>query len=152
LDTHNQMKDPKMSALFYIPGIGQVSVEDEILYCDGLLLYTIRSENGGRFLGFRAFETDTDTIHWYSPISDQEYKSLLNGETELRYLFSDRKQVLEADRNHTTAEFTKGNWVQPDALNAKMLPSKGYYLDAVEIPSSLTKVFQPTVNDAGETV
>ena len=127
-----------MSAIFHLPGIGQVSIEDEILYYDEPVLYTIRSENGGRFLGFRAFETSADTVHWYSSISNQEYKSLLSGQTELRSLFSDREQVLEAHRNHTTAEFTKGNWIRPDALNAKMLPRDGYRLDADEAELELS--------------
>ncbi len=137
------------STKFVLPHLGEVLFEDELVHYDGPVLFTVRSENGGRYLGFWADDTENASVYWYSPISDSRYRDLLRGEIEVRQPFVEQESILIAHRSHANAEYESSEWRRSSELDRDALPEAGYRFAADDfetalkergaIPSEITK-------------
>lgn len=132
------MRNKPMAEVFAIPLIGPVTLEDELVYYDGPLLFTVRAENGGRFLGFWAAQNATEGIFWFSPISDKRYSELLRGQLEVRLALSEPEAILEAHRDNATARYFESAWRLTSELDTSIFPESGYCLEPDDVDLSTT--------------
>jgi hypothetical protein len=116
-----------MNDFFVIPRLGLVKVEDRLVDHDGPLLFTIRTDNGGRFIALLTCEEDGHSIYWFSAISDGRYRELLRGEMDLRSAFAD-SDVLEVWREDRTGRYLEPVWLAREKLPQDTLPEIGYRL------------------------
>jgi hypothetical protein len=135
-----------MSKAFVVPYLGAVEIEDQLVHYDGPQLFTIRSENGGRYLGFWASETDAGSVFWYSAIADHCYRKLLRGEIEVRSVFTEANVVLEAHCSAVGSCYTSADWKQASDLDPEALPELGYCLEASPQDTTLSVGFVETAH------
>lgn len=133
-------------ARFVVPRLGDVEIEDTLLYYDGPVLFTVRSSNGGRYIGFWSDDLDDASVFWYSALSDERYQKLLSGEIEVRSPFVEVDYVLEARRSHSTAEYISAIWKSPAELDSEALPEEGYKFSAAESDKTISAGFAETAH------
>ena len=121
------MATPNYSIRF----LGSIRLEHVLIEYDGPQLFTVRSSNGGRFLGFWAADNGSEAILWYCAVSTNRYRELLKGSLDLRAAFLEPEQdaILEAHWNHETACYEEAAWVTPRDLDQNVLPEPGFRLE-----------------------
>lgn len=128
-------------AAFTLPYLGEVRLEHRLIDYDGPFLFTVRSSNGGRYLGFSAAAEQDRSTYWYSAISDKRYRRLLRSEIGPRVIFADPEQgyVLEVELRGDGSE--ESVYKRPDTLDQDALPTPDFVLDidvGAKIPASVT--------------
>ena len=89
---------------FVIPRLGIVTMEDRLVDYDGPLLFTIRTENGGRYIAFSAFDDAEQSVYWLNSIDDIRYRGLLNGTIDVRIAFLG-SDLLEVRRDNKSGRY-----------------------------------------------
>lgn len=129
-----------MDESFVVPRLGMVTIEDRLVEYDGLILFTIRSENGGRYIGFLAAEENGQSIYWLCSIADDRYRDLLGGDLEIRSAFI-QSDVLEIRRDNKSGSYLEPVWKAQAELDFDALPEPGYRLEANEVDAALSAGF-----------
>jgi hypothetical protein len=76
----------------YLTAISDFTIEKEFIYYDEPLLFTVRSKlNNDRYLVFVA----DDEYWWFTLITDEIYKQLINGKIDVRDVICSNDKILE---------------------------------------------------------
>lgn len=132
-----------MHKAFVVPRLGMLTIEDRLVDYDGPLLFTLRSENGGRFIAFLAFEEEGQTVYWLSSISEKTYRDLLQGVVEVRSAFL-KADLLEVRRENFTGRYLEPKWLPKEEIDLDTLPISGFRLQASGTDGALAAGFIET--------
>lgn len=119
------MKEEATNADAYMmPVLGVVRHEDDILFYDAPILFTIRDANEERYIGIRAKSNNDFCIHWFAKISDERYADLRDGMIDIREPFTQCSLVLVLYEDFQSS-IEQAAWVPPELLESRRMPVIG---------------------------
>jgi hypothetical protein len=129
-----------MDDAFVIPRVGPAKLEDRLIDYDGPVLFTVRTENGGRYIGFLADEEGGQSIYWLAPIADAQYSLLLRGEAEVRQAFAE-SDLVEVRRENESGVYLEPVFIDRGHVELEALPQAGYKLSVTDADTALSAGF-----------